>query len=299
MNNYYVKLPSQYFVDNYFCFKKFTPKEKEIEELGEISYDFQIYYDDELTNIQSFIDPLINGRIYTHSLKAGEIMIYRHNSFTRYNFLYSANINAIRGKPVLYGYPCKTFPDCNLDNEKLDNLKKKNEIDIIKPINNYYINKKYYAMGDQDKYGEKMSEAREQYLSIVRCESTEDLPNFGECQYTIEIDSYLDEIQLVPEIVFVNSLQFYKNYYKIKIADYKNINYLNIYFTILTGNADINIYSDIEHKNLFTNYNYRHVHRKEVIEITENFVENYYLLIKMIQLLLKLNMKQISIIKVI
>ena len=278
-NNYYIKLPGDYFYNNYFCFKKFTPKEKEIEELGEISYDFQIYYDDELSEIQTYLSPLINGRIYTHSLKAGEIMIYRHSSFTRFNFLYSASMNVLRGKPILYGYSCKTFPECNLDNEKLDNLKNTDDIDIINPINQYFINKKYYALGDQDKYGEKMSEARGQYLSVVRCESTEDLPNYGECQYTIEIDSYLDEIQLIPELVFTNSLQFYKNYYRIKVADYKNIEYLKIYFTILTGNANINLYSDIEHKNLITKYKYRHVHRKEVIEITEDFLENYYILI--------------------
>ena len=278
-NNYYLKLPSEYFYNNYFCFKKFTPKEKEIEEDGEISYDFQMYYDDELSEIQTYLDPLINGKIYTHSLKAGEIMIYRHSSFTRYNFLYSASLNVLRGKPALYGYSCKTFPECNLDGDKLDNIKNYDDIDIISPINQYYINKKYYALGDQDKYGEKMSEAREQYLSVVRCESTEDLPNYGECQYTIEIDSYLDEIQLIPESVFTNSLQFYKNYYRIKIADYKNIEYLNIYFTILTGNADISLYSDVTHTKLITNYNYRHVHRKEVIEIREDFLENYYILI--------------------
>ena len=39
------------------------------------------------------------------------------------------------------------------------------------------------------------------------------------------------------------------------------------------------LYSDKEYKNLITNYNYRHVHRKEVIEIRENFIENYYILI--------------------
>ena len=282
-NNYYLKLPSYYFSENYFCFKKFTPKapkEKEKEELGEISYDFQIYYDDDLSEIQTFIDPLVNGRIYTHSLKRGEIMIYRHSSFTNYNFLYTAIMNVIWGKPVLYGYTCKTFPECNLDEEKLENLKKNTEdIDEIKNFNQYFINKKYYAPGDQDKYGEKMSEAREQYLTVIKCESTDDLPNSGECKYTIEIDNYLDEIQLIPEIVFTNSLQFYKNYYKIKVADYQNIEYLNIYFTILTGNADINVYSDKEHKSLISNYNYRHVHRKEIIEIKENFVENYYILI--------------------
>ena len=45
LNNYYIKLSADYFYENYFCFKKFTQKEKEVEELGEISYDFQIYYD--------------------------------------------------------------------------------------------------------------------------------------------------------------------------------------------------------------------------------------------------------------
>ena len=280
-NNYFIKLPSDYFSENnYFCFKKFTPKEKEKEELGEISYDFQIYYDDELTNIQTFIDPLVNGRIYTHSLKKGEIMIYRHSSFTNYNFLYTAIMNVIWGKPTLYGYTCRTFPECNINEEKLEILKKdSSELDTIKNFNQYFINKKYYAPGDQDIYGEKMSEAREQYLTVIKCESPDYLPNDGECKYTIEIDNYLDEIQLVPEIVFTNSLQFYKNYYKIKVADYQNITYLNIYFTLLTGNADINLYSDKEHKNLITDYNYRHVHRKEIIEITGNFTENYYILI--------------------
>ena len=133
-NNYYIKLPGDYFYNNYFFFNKFNPKEKEIEELGEISYDFQIYYDDELSEIQTYLSPLINGRIYTHSLKAGEIMIYRHSSFTRFNFLYSASMNVLRGKPILYGYSCKTFPECNLDNEKLDNLKNTNDIDISSAI---------------------------------------------------------------------------------------------------------------------------------------------------------------------
>ena len=49
IKNYYnyIKFPSTYFFEKYFCFKIFTPKEKKIEELGEISYDFQIYYDEQ------------------------------------------------------------------------------------------------------------------------------------------------------------------------------------------------------------------------------------------------------------
>ena len=64
-----------------------------------------------------------------------------------------------------------------------------------------------------------MSEVRKQYLSIVICESTEDLPNKGECQYTIEIDNNGDEIELIPEVVYTNSITYTnQNFYKIKIS---------------------------------------------------------------------------------
>ena len=89
-HNYYIKLtPEMISSQLYFCFRKFTPKEKEEEELGEISFDFQIYYDEELTKIQSYLFPLVNGKMYTNSLKNEEIMLYRHTSFNKYNFLYS------------------------------------------------------------------------------------------------------------------------------------------------------------------------------------------------------------------
>ena len=122
-NNYFIKLPENYADEgNYFCFKKFTPKEKEEEELGPVSYDFQIYYDEDLPNIQSYLMPLINGKVYTHSLNSGDIFIYRHNSFNNLveNNIYSANLLTIRGKPKMYGYLCKTYPDCNLIEEKFN-----------------------------------------------------------------------------------------------------------------------------------------------------------------------------------
>ena len=39
-------------------------------------------------------------------------------------------------------------------------------------------------------------------------------------------------------------------YFIIKLDDIENIQNLNIYFTVLSGNADIYIYSDAEHKTL-------------------------------------------------
>ena len=122
-HNGYLKLEPEFLnKSTLFCFKKFTKKEEEEEILGEISYDFQVYYDDELSSLQSFLFPLADGKTYTNSLKKDEIMIYRHNSFTKNNLLYSASMTVLRGKPVLYGYQCDTYPDCNLDINKL-NLK--------------------------------------------------------------------------------------------------------------------------------------------------------------------------------
>ena len=278
-NNYYIKLPTEYFQDNYFCLKKYTSPEKTKEEFGEISYDFQIYYEQDLSNVQSFLYPLSNGKIYTYSLNSNDIMLYRHSSFNQYNFLYSVSMTVHRGKPVLYGYECDTYPNCNLNKDKFDILKKQGKIDFVQRINNYYINNKLNALGNKEINAENMSQARKQYLSVVICESSEDLPNKGECQYNIEISNYNDEILLKPDLVFANTILFDKNYFRIKLDNYKEITYLKIFLTIISGNANIYIYSDKAYKNKITNYNYRYVHRKEIIEITENILNNYYIII--------------------
>ena len=93
-------------------------------------------------------------------------------------------------------------------------MRERGKIDTIHKINNYFVNKKDLTIiktkGDDIN---KSSQSRIQYLTVVICESGKDLPNYGECQYSIEIDNYLDEIQLVPELVHVNSMLFSKNSY--------------------------------------------------------------------------------------
>ena len=51
--------------DNYFCFNHINSHESDEEIYGEVSYDFQIYYDNELSDYQMFIMQLISGKIYT------------------------------------------------------------------------------------------------------------------------------------------------------------------------------------------------------------------------------------------
>ena len=284
-NNYFIRFPQNiYNNDTIFCFKHTTPKDPDKEVFGEVSYDFQIYYESELNKYQMFIMPLINGKIYTHSLNRGDIIVYRHNYYgnnTENNEknVYSANMLKIRGNPKLYGFNCNEYPNnCNIDNNMLN----KNIIDKIYSLNMYNINKRLNAVGniDIDNNGEALYEQRNQYLTIVSCESEETDPNQGECKYTIEINNERDEVQLIPETVFATIIMNPINYFLIRVSDYKSIKYLKIYFTVLIGNAEMFIYEDSQYQNEITSYNFRHVHRKEIIEISENLKENYYLIIK-------------------
>ena len=128
-NNYFIRLPYEFFdPDNYFCFKHITSKESDEEIYGEISYDFQIYYEDELSKYQMFIMPLINGKIYTHSLNRGDIMIYRNSFFNKdyslKTFIYSVNMLRVRGNPRLYGFTCNEYPNCAINSDDLKNCSK-------------------------------------------------------------------------------------------------------------------------------------------------------------------------------
>ena len=277
-NNYFIKIPSLFsnITTHYFCFKKFTPKEEETENLGVTSYDFQIYYDQDYLYHQTEIFPLINGQIYIHSISSGDIFIYRHHSFTNLvnekDKVYSANLLAIRGKPSLYGYNCASsyFHHFSPDFFNGNSVKSIGQHSILKIINPFGNTK-------EDPNGDPVSELAYQYFTVVKCESDILEPNKGECKYAIEINNDLDIIQLSPEITFATITTYPINYFHIKITDYQTIKYLKIFFTSLTGNANIVLYEDRNFQNLINLYNFRHVHKKQIIEITENFKEDYYI----------------------
>ena len=285
-NNYFIRLPPEFYIeDNYFCFKHTTPFESEEEIFEEISYDFQIYYDDELANKQMLIMPLISGKIYTHSLNRGDIIIYRNNYYGDYTKgnetkIYSANMQRIRGNPRLYGFTCENYPtNCNIN---ANDLKDKTKVEKINPLNMYYINKRLNAEGNiriDENYA--VSDLKKQYMTIVSCESEENDPNNGECKYTIEINNERDEIQLIPEIVFATSIMPVSNFFSIKLKDKEllNITSVKIDFTVLSGNAQLYIFDDFNCSNEFKDYKIKYIHRKEVIEINDNLKENFYFIV--------------------
>ena len=255
-NNYFIKLPQEFYdPDYYFCFKHITPKTEEEEKYGEVSYDFQIYYENELSDYQLFIMPLINGKIYTHILKSGDIMAYRNSFYDGLSEkkIYSANMLRISGNPHLYGITCTEYPNCVLDPKNL-----KDSSDKVFPLNMYYINKRLNAEGNTevDPKGEAVYELRKQYMTVVSCESDETYPNNGECKYTIEINNEGNTIQLKPETVFSTSIISPENYFMISLKDYQTLKNLKLHFTVLTGNAELSIYTDSKHETKLTDYNF-------------------------------------------
>mgnify|MGYP006873017361 CR=1 FL=1 len=87
-----------------------------------------------------------------------------------------------------------------------------------------------------------------------------------------------EEIILSPDMTYSSGFKaFSPTYFRIKLDDTSNIKMLSIYFTVLSGNADMYVYSDSEHKNLIEKKNFRYVYKKEIIEITEDFLQNYYI----------------------
>ena len=271
-HNSYIRLLAPFNNTNYFCIKRFTKKGEE-EALGETSYDFQLYYEDDLPDNQMFIMPLINGKIYTHSLNRGSIMVYRHIQFISFsdNIIYSANLLRIRGNPKLYGYTCNTYPDCKVTSDT-------NGLEEVKIINQYYINKRPNAAGNTelDPNRESVYEIRNQYLSVVICDTDDSDPNHGECKYTIETNTEKEDIQLIPERPFVSSILPGINYFSVKVSNYQDVRKLNISFTVLTGNAKMSVYSDFDLNYIISEYTYHKLFRKEVFEFSSSSIREIY-----------------------
>ena len=282
-HNSYIRLNNQLNATNYFCIKRYQSEDIDYEEYGESSYDFQLYYEDDLENIQPFLMPLVNGKFYNHTLTKEKMRVYRHLSFAKYGstaeyndtHIYTANLVKISGNPKLYGYSCISYPDCVLN--KVLNISKYN-LEEIENINNYYVNKIIDAPGNMElnENGESHCEGREQYLSVVICEEDEYGQNNGECKYTIEINNENEDMRLVAENIYATTLFPGDNYFSIQVANYKDVKNMNISLTMLTGQATMKVYSDVDGEYEIVNYNRHKIFRKEVLEFKKTDIQEVY-----------------------
>ena len=268
-DNSYMRLNMLLDEASYFCIKRYKSPETEYEEFIDTSYEFQFFYENDLPDIQMLIMPLTNGKFYTHGISYGNIMVYRHTTFSKYGgekstHIYSANLVKLKGNSKLYGYTCYTYPECSVD-------KITNQMEEIKPINLYYINKRKDAPGNLElnKNGEFLSNSRIQYLSVVICES-------DECEYTIEINNENDDIRLSPDKIYTTTILPGKNYFSIYVENHKNYKDMNISLTLLTGNAVMSIYFDSNLENKIQNYKYHKLFRKQIFEFKSTHINEYY-----------------------
>ena len=269
-DNSYIRLPLPLNNDKYFCIKKHKNKDTDPEYFMDISYEFQIFYEEDLPNIQMLLMPLINGKFYKYSLKKDSIMVYRHSTFSKYGpedstHIYTANLFKIKGNPKLYGYSCSQYPHCNIN-------KTTNGLEEVKPINLYYVNKRQDAIGNTElnENGELLCDSRKQYLSVVKCESDD------ECEYTIEINNENEDIRLIPDNIYATTIYPGQNYFSILVSNHIDYSNMNISLTILTGNAMMSIYSDFDLMNEIKNYKYHKLFRKQVFEFKDTEINEYY-----------------------
>ena len=98
----------------------------------------------------------------------------------------------------------------------------------------------------------------------------------------IKKNTFGEETRLNPGILYRQfSFRNSSKYFTIKLDNIENIKNLEVYFTVISGNADIYIFSDEDCNQLIENKNFRYAYKKEIIEITENFFETYYIFIKL------------------
>ena len=258
---------------NYFCIKKYTPKDKDYEILGQSSYNFQLYYEEELSNDQMHNLPLSIGRIYTHTLNSQGIMVYRHKMYDIHpdNSIFSTNLVRIRGNPKLYGYLCETYPDCTI-------AKNTPNLEEIEKINLYYVNKRRDVPGNkyEEINGEFGEEMRKQYMSVVICDTESTDPNNGECKYTIEVHNENNDVELLPENIYATTFYPGVNYFDVRIPNYEDHQKLNISFTVLTGNCYMEIFHDYYSTKKMTEYKYHKVFRREIFEFTSGDIKERY-----------------------
>ena len=277
-DNSYIRFDDSFNEMSYFCIKKYAPQDPQdstIETLGESSYNFQLYYEDDLTQNQMFIMSLPNGRMYTHTLKKDSIMAYRNDVYYPYTDkinIYSSNLFIIKGNPKLYGYVCNKFPDCSVTPQEKPNLEE------IERINRYYVLKKKNAIGNinPNENGEAACESRQQYLSVVICESENTDPDNGECEYTIEINNRGEDTQLAPGKIMATTFMPGENYFSVRIFNHEEIQFLNISLTVLTGNAYMKVFYDYYNYYEITNYKYHKVFRREVFEFKSSDIKERY-----------------------
>ena len=261
--NNYIEIPSEYIYGglNNFCISPLQGS------TSPISFSFQIITENHFASHQAYIAPLFNGVQNIHMIPKQSIITYRHNTIYPSSASLTSHLKAMKGSPVLYLYKCYTFPDCAINDDKLSELILSNNITTVHDINKEYIIK------TTDISDEGYLDNTVQLISVVKCESKEE-----NCQYIIEMNNDNNNIEMLPELEYSQGILNEEHYYTFRINDITKINKVTFYMTSLTGNCDVNIFTDSERtKQIDLQSSYRFSGSKEIFEISSDIQNNYYI----------------------
>ena len=220
----YIKLPYSELKDNYLCVR---PMENE--EI--LSLSMQIMNERNYVNAEPYRLPIINGVLKRSFLKLGTVTYYRHSKFDSNSKTLKMSLHSYKGEPVLYGYLCKSFPNCYFDTTKLlsmladetekTSLKTSHDVNDISTV---YIESRSSEVSLIDK---------EQYIGIVYCKGEQN------CEYSISFFDENDSVHILSDERHSDFLaQNTEDNFEFTLTS-EHITKLEISITILTGDAEI------------------------------------------------------------
>ena len=176
----FISLPYSEIKDNYFCIKSTNYGET-------ISYSLQIINEDNNVNAQPYRLPIINGLLKRSFLKSNAVTYHRRSKMD--NSSMKISLQSYIGNPILYGYICKTYPNCFFDATTLEYMLK-HETNDTQLIFSHDVNKIYTLKGNSEN---QTMLSNEQYIAIVYCKGNSD------CEYSISFFEDDDKVYLIPD----------------------------------------------------------------------------------------------------
>lgn len=235
-----------------------------------VSFSFQLISDEHIKTMQKYLMPLSNGIQYIKYLPKDQVIYYRHGTYPTHAVSLTSHLLPLQGKPVLYGYTCQTFPDCDFTNEKLEKYIIEKKVNQARDINGEYMLKTYEIKK------ELFLDNKVQYITIVKC--LKEKEDDKDCKFVIDINNNLDNVEMLPDLEYSNSIETEGvHFYMFRIYDLSKIKKISFFMTSITGNIELNVYSDQQRtQKIDYQSTYKFAGSKQIFEIT-TIQYKYYL----------------------
>lgn len=201
--------------------------------IDKTSYTFLLIREDEIEKYQRY-NFLINGMSIYGYLPGNNVTTYKHMKMDMASNNLNLNLKVVKGNPVLFGYICNNYNDCNFDKGKVEVYNKTGHTFASSKVNNnYHINIPNEINACYLKSKESGKESSCFTIAIVYCQGSE------ECEYLISMNFDNDPVLLQEKVKtsrFVAKGNY--NYYRI-INNNPDVKKITVITHSHSGDSDI------------------------------------------------------------